>query len=185
MFCIHKSNRFRMLKWFSVGFIVTFLCAPVNIMSLPEVNFSEEVDQRSYWLGSVKSFSEMVAVGLKKLALSPAISPAEMDKIEADIRAIARASGIQAYREKDLIVTDLFPADVAKGKDVMLLYKGSTLDEYLALKKEKVGSRLPILIEPETGEICIHTLRHRWVLSGVLVIFALFLLTTIISLNCS
>ena len=41
------------------------------------------------------------------------------------------------YRETDLIVTDLFPADVAKGKHVLLIYKGTTLDEYLALKKRK------------------------------------------------
>lgn len=40
------------------------------------------------------------------------------------------------YRESSLLVTDLFPADVAKGKDVLLIYQGGTLDEYLALKAE-------------------------------------------------
>ncbi len=133
----HGADSNRLMKQLFFGFIVILLYSPVHIMSLPRVNFSEEVDQRSYWLGSINSFSEMVAVGLKKLALSPAISPEEMDRIEADILAIAASSGIKAYRENDLIVTDLFPADVAKGKDVMLLYKGSTLDEYLALKQEK------------------------------------------------
>lgn len=96
-----------------------------------------DIDERSYRLGGVGSFSEMVRVGVKKLALSAAMLPAEMDDLEADIRRIAEAEGIEAYRESDLIVTDLFPADVAEGKDVMLLYQGDTLEKYLALKQRK------------------------------------------------
>ena len=79
----------------------------------------------------------MVRVGVKTLALSAAMLPEEMDAIEEDIKRIANNEGIRIYREADLIVTDLFPADVAEGKHVILLYKGTTLDEYLALKQKK------------------------------------------------
>ncbi len=99
----------------------------------------KDIDQRSFRLGGVSSFSEMVKVGLKKLALSAAMSPGELDKIENDITRIAAAEGVSTFRETELIVTDLFPADVAKGKHVILLYKGNTLKEYMALKKEKAG----------------------------------------------
>ena len=96
------------------------------------------IDQRSYRLGGVSSFAEMVSTGVKQLALSAAMSPAAMDELDEDIRRIAREARIEVYRQPDLIVTDLFPADVAKGKHVMLLYKGSTLDEYQALKQKKI-----------------------------------------------
>ncbi len=43
------------------------------------------------------------------------------------------------WRETDLIVTDLYPADVALGKHVLLIYTGDTLDEYLTLKEEKAA----------------------------------------------
>jgi len=96
-----------------------------------------KIDQRSYRLGGVATFAEMVHVGVKKLGLSAAVSPEEMDAMEADMRRIAKKENVLVYRETDLIVTDLFPEDVALGKDVMMIYKGSTLNEYLALKQQK------------------------------------------------
>jgi hypothetical protein len=121
-----------------LSIIVSLLIAP-QICSAggDAINMDKPIDQRSYRLGGVGSFAEMVSVGVKQLALSAAMSPAEMDELDEDIRRIAREAGIEAYREPDLIVTDLFPADVATGKHVMLLYKGSTLDEYLALKQKR------------------------------------------------
>jgi hypothetical protein len=109
----------------------------LSISAEEKSTMSKPIDQRSFRLGSVSTFSELVGVGVKKLALSSALLPAEMDEMEADIKNVAEGWGIKTYREPDLIVTDLFPADVAKGKDVILLYKGTTLDEYFALKKHK------------------------------------------------
>ncbi len=100
-------------------------------------SMDKQIDLRSYRLGGVGSFSEMVAVGVKTLALSAAMLPADMDELEADIRRIAEEAGIKAYREADLIVTDLFPASVSKGMDVMLLFTDDTLDKYLKLKSKK------------------------------------------------
>lgn len=96
-----------------------------------------QIDQRSYQLGSFGAFAEMVRVGVKTLALSSALSPDEMDSLLGEARRIAEEEGIMIYRETDLIVTDLFPADVALGKHVLLIYKDTTLEKYLALKQQK------------------------------------------------
>ena len=94
------------------------------------------IDPYSYNLGIIGGFSELVDVGVKKLAFSEALPPEEMDKLIAEAEKIAERNHVKLYREKDLIVTWLFPADVAVGKDVLLIYNESTLDEYLALKAE-------------------------------------------------
>ena len=108
-----------------------------NVSAEDSSDITKPIDQRSYRLGGVGTFSELVGVGVKTLALSSALLPAEMDDMEADIRRIAEEAGILAYRDSELIATDLFPAEIAKGKDVMLLYKGNTLDDYKALKQKK------------------------------------------------
>ena len=101
------------------------------------VNMNNQIDQRSYRLGGLSTFAEMVRVGVKTLALSAAVTPEEMDALEGEAQRIAGQEGVLLYRETDLIVTDLFPADVAAGKHVLLIYTGTTLDEYLALKERR------------------------------------------------
>ncbi len=96
-----------------------------------------EIDQRSFRLGGIASFAEMVRVGVKTLALSAPTSPEEMDALVDEASRIAHEEQVMIYREAELIVTDLFPADVAVGKHVLLIYKGTTLDDYLALKQQK------------------------------------------------
>ncbi len=96
-----------------------------------------EKDQYSYELGVVGGFSELISTGVKRLALSAPLSPGEMDRFMVDAEKIAAGHGVSVYRESDLIVTDLFPEDVAVGKDVLLLYRGTTLEEYLSLKSDK------------------------------------------------
>jgi len=39
------------------------------------------IDQRSYRLGGIGAFAEMVGAGVKKLALSAAMPPEEMDAL--------------------------------------------------------------------------------------------------------
>ena len=115
-----------------------FLCMPHAFCIAQEPsNMNTEIDQHSYRLGGLSTFAEMVRVGVKTLALSAAMTPDEMDAFVDDAERIAQEEGVMLYRETDLIVTDLFPADVAEGKHVLLIYKGATLDEYLALKKRK------------------------------------------------
>ncbi len=65
------------------------------------------------------------------------MTPAEMDAMMDDAMVIARRNEVQMWRETDLIVTDLYPGDVAIGKHVLLIYIGDTLGKYLALKADK------------------------------------------------
>ena len=100
---------------------------------------AQEIDQRSYNLGILGGFSEVVRLGVKKLALSEVMSPEEMDGIMADAQVIADRNKVLMWRETDFLVTDLYPADVAAGKHVLLIYTGDTLDQYLAIKADKAA----------------------------------------------
>ncbi len=94
------------------------------------------IDQLSYDLGTVAGFCELIAADVKQLALSPVIEPENMDEFYEKALSIAQKFNVSVYRENDLIVTDLFPADVAIGKEVLLFYKDRTLDTYHQLKDE-------------------------------------------------
>ena len=65
------------------------------------------------------------------------MTPEEMDHIMDDAAVIAERNSVEMWRETDFLVTDLYPADVAEGKHVLLIYTGDTRDEYLALKEDK------------------------------------------------
>ncbi len=93
-------------------------------------------DAQSYALGSVGGFAELVNAGVKTLALSSVLSRDEMDRFLPEAERVAARHAVHVYRERDLLVTDLFPADVAKDKEVLLLYQGATKDEYLRLKAD-------------------------------------------------
>ena len=95
------------------------------------------IDQRSFRLGDLYALADMVRVGVKKMGLSFPASPQEMDALIKDAQRIAKEKNVELYRESDFLVTDLFPPSVAQGKQVLVIYKGSTNDEYLALKREK------------------------------------------------
>ena len=98
-----------------------------------------KIDQRSYQLGVMGGFAEVVKLGIKQLALSEVMSPEEMDDIMDDALVVAKRNGVEMWRETDFLVTDLYPADVAEGKHVLLIYKGDTLDQYLAVKADKAA----------------------------------------------
>jgi hypothetical protein len=97
-----------------------------------------EIDRASYELGIIAAFAEVVALGVKKLALSSPLAPEMYDTIKEHTGRIARENGIKSYLEKDLLVTDLFPEDIARDKYVIMLYADdSTLESYLSLKDNK------------------------------------------------
>lgn len=95
------------------------------------------IDRRSYILGGIGAFAEMVGAGVKKLALSAPMKPEEMDTLIEDARRIAAENRAEITREEDFLVTDLFPAEITEGKHVLLITKGSTKQEYFDLKDEK------------------------------------------------
>ena len=97
------------------------------------------IDDRSYQLGIMGGFAEVVRLGVKTLALSEVMTPEEMDNLMDDADVIAERNQVQMWRETDFLVTDLYPADVADGKHVLLIYTGDTLDKYLAIKADKAA----------------------------------------------
>ncbi len=102
----------------------------------PNASEKQEKKDPAYVLGGIGAFSEMVHVGVKKLALSAALPPEEMDQLMEEAQRVAERNQVLIYRESDLLVTDLFPATETQGKDVLLIYTGTTKDEYLMLKQE-------------------------------------------------
>lgn len=97
------------------------------------------IDKRSYNLGIMGGFAEVVRLGVKTLALSEVMSPEDMDDIMDDALVVAERNQVEMWRETDFLVTDLYPADVAEGKHVLLIYTGDTRDEYLKIKADKAA----------------------------------------------
>lgn len=96
-----------------------------------------EVDTRSAHMGAIGAFAEMVRLDVKTLGLGTPVSTQEMNVILPTVKAIIERNGVQYYRETDFLVTDLYPASVTDGQEVIFIYKGDTLQQYLALKREK------------------------------------------------
>lgn len=97
-----------------------------------------KIDKISFQLGMMNCFVEMVACGVKKLALSPPLSPHDYKLIGEASDEIVKGFGIQSYLEKSLLITDLQPAEFTKGKWAILYYeKEDVLDAYLTLKERK------------------------------------------------
>ena len=65
------------------------------------------IDRFSFQLGMINCFSEMVSCGVKKLALSPPLSPQDYNRIKKFSDDIVKGFGIQSYLEKSLLITDL------------------------------------------------------------------------------
>jgi hypothetical protein len=97
-----------------------------------------EIHPMSFQLGMINCFAEMVAVGVKRLAISPPLHPEEYRQIREASETIVAGSGIRSYLEKSLIVTDLQSSDFTRGRWSILFFREEeTLEAYLALKKEK------------------------------------------------
>lgn len=99
----------------------------------------EKVDEKSYRLGAIGAFGEAVNAGVKQLALSATLSHEEMNDFLPEAEKVAAKNNVLLHRETDLITTDLFPEDIAKGKEVLLIYQGTTKDQYLQLKADKAA----------------------------------------------
>lgn len=113
--------------------------ATASLVIVAAATLAQDTDLRSYRLGATASWSEAISVGVKELALSSPATPDEMNALIGEAEKIAARFGISVYRETDLLVTDLFPDDVAKDKHVLLLYRQPTLDKYFALKQKKTN----------------------------------------------
>ena len=108
------------------------------IFAAPEID-ENDIDRRSFTLGGIASWAEVVDIGIKKMALSAAASSEVMDGLVEAAEDIAKWAKVEIYREPEFLTTDLFPLAATKDKEVLIIYKGNTLEEYKALKARKAG----------------------------------------------
>ena len=87
--------------------------------------------------GVVSAFAELVNAGVKEMAFSGTMSSSDMDVFFALAVEEAAKYNVEIYRESALIVTDLFPEDVALNQEVLILYQGQTKAAYLKLKADR------------------------------------------------
>jgi hypothetical protein len=100
-----------------------------------------ELDAISYYAGITMAFAEVVGAGCKKLALSTPYSYEMAQKMIPISQFAANIYNVKIMAESDLLVTKLFPRDIAQDKIVILIaYDQSVLDEYEMLKKLKIYS---------------------------------------------
>jgi len=96
------------------------------------------IDPFSFQLGMINCFVEMVACGVKKLAISPPLSPGDYPRIGPLSDRITSGFGIQSHLEKSLLLTDLQSEDFTRGKWSILYYReDGVLQAYLHLKKRR------------------------------------------------
>ncbi len=122
---------------FSFLFMTFFLLGESCRQKSTQSSEQVKLDSRSYNLGVIAAFAEIVSMDVKKLALSAPLFPQEMDELIAGAERIANENGVSVYIEKDFLVTDLFPEALTKGKYVLIIYKPPVKEEYLMLKEEK------------------------------------------------
>ena len=78
----------------------------------------------------------LVAVGVKRLALSPPLTPEEYERVREASEAIVQGFGIRSHLEKSLLVTDLQTPEFTEGKWSVLYFKDTeTLEAYQELKE--------------------------------------------------
>ena len=97
------------------------------------------IDAYSYGLGAMDCFYEMVAAGVKELAMShPCDTKEERDLWIPDVKKLCQRYGIRFGAEDEPFLTALFPKEQSRGKYLFLFYRTQeTMDRYLALKDEK------------------------------------------------
>jgi hypothetical protein len=97
-----------------------------------------DVDTFSFQLGMINCFVEMVACGVKRLAISPPLTPEAYDRIRSASEKIVREFGVASHLEKSLLITDLQSEEFTRGKWSILYYRDDiTLDAYRELKARK------------------------------------------------
>ncbi len=100
------------------------------------VSTLDTTDQRSFSLGMIFAFAEIVAAGAKPLALSPPIKPEMFVDIKKGSDEIVEQWQLQCFVEHEILQTELFPEDALQNIIVILYYRDpAVLAEYLQLKE--------------------------------------------------
>lgn len=117
-----------------------------------------KIDSFSYQLGVMDCFCEMVAAGLKKLALShPCETKAERDSYLEEVKKLCQQYEISFYAEDEPLLTPLFPESLNKGKYHYLFFRTQeVLEEYLQLKAcQKEALEKGVYSEQEAKETAV------------------------------
>lgn len=117
--------------------LIFYVTAFLSAIAMADTSNQSQIDKHSFYLGGIHTWVEVVDIGIKKMALSSAMSAEEMDKLEEQAREMAENAGVEIYRESGFLVTDLFPLAATRDKQVLIIYRGNTLNEYNALKERK------------------------------------------------
>lgn len=104
----------------------------------------QTIDPFSYHCGVIDCCNEMVAAGVKALAIShPFDTCGERDALISYANDLCRKYGTKLYPEDDLLLTDLFPVSHSRDKFVILFYREDhIIEEYLRLKERKAAMRV-------------------------------------------
>ena len=89
------------------------------------------LDRRSFILGMVTVFSECVAGGCKRLALSPPLSRDDYRTIAAEAEEIIEKHGLLHYHEENLDRPEAVRFDW-----ILIAGKRETIDRYLSLREQ-------------------------------------------------
>ncbi len=101
-------------------------------------------DKRSFVLGMVTAFSECVAGGCKRLALSPPLLPGEFEEFGGEACAIIEKHGLVHHHERNAEL----PAE-GRWEWILIAARRETIDAYLALRR--AGNSPARSLEPFFG----------------------------------
>lgn len=90
----------------------------------------EPLDKRSFILGMVTAFSECVAAGCKRLALSPPLTRADFEQVSAEAYEIIERHGLLHAHEENLDR----PAE-ERFEWILIAARRETLDAYQTLRR--------------------------------------------------
>ena len=89
----------------------------------------KKLDRISFELGMINCFVEMVACGVKKMAISPPLAPEDYHLVKPLSEKMIQAFGIKSHLDKSLLITDLQTEDFTKGKWAILYYNDDRILE--------------------------------------------------------
>lgn len=93
-----------------------------------------KLDRISYEAGMINCFIEMVACGVKPLAISPPIEPENLALIEEISKELSEGFGTKWLTVQSLMITDIQSAEFTKGKHSVLYYKDdAVIERYMEL----------------------------------------------------
>ena len=115
-----------------------------------------QLDRISYEIGMVNCFIEMVACGMKPLAISPPLEPENLPLMEEVSRELSEGFDTKCCTVDSLMITDIQSAEFTRGKHSILYYK----DDAVIARYRELDAEVAALTAK--GE---YSGRRRWEIS--------------------